>query len=1264
MKKEVIVLAIIVLVSTFISAQSIENSIQKMTHYAEEYEIGNINYAQLIVYLTSTRGELEEIMGATTQGHDAVFKAEQLEKALGKPSEYTKWVWVENEEHDQKLDNEIPAWRKIIFDGKKIQIWLGAWPNIHRKNNQDEIIYRLHLDVQFKSIEESINIKEEIERIKKIAEEYSLNPNKENLENLAKESVNVEQFFNSNFNQNPEKCEELMNDIFGNENKRDSQKLLVQEIDFFEGENFDAILRIEMCDDCQWHWISPILNFRGRGGFEYPEEKRDFEINYKERFKGKNSEDFKREAERLIEEIRKMIEQGNFKSAMDKSQELRILNDAWNEKANNVWEEVEDEFRINFESMTEAERQECSKNYCWIKKEQERREAERKLRETNYQERKQFYSNLFSNYEKKEFYYEQEEWEKRLVEEFKEFGEEICSNNVDDNENGQIDCSDSQCGGKICGYDIITITDNNETREEKRELYCIAGSCQAREEIVHEKIAICGNHICEENEAGSCNEDCSTCFEYEAIECNGKVIFSGKDNVGCPLEPICIREEISCEIDEDCVDPLCGDATCVEGKCQVTELRECQEPKCVEGQEKIQHCQPGEEIVSEKCIEGLWVKTNVECQVLEGELEETIFEVVGDECVVKSDCGNEDDVCSNGKCVTIPKIVSEDEIEKIEEAREIEAYLEKGPDFSPEVEQGNEGVTETQNEEIEENSEQGTLTGNVIFSLFRTLANKIRITGFGTEEGTNNSGTSGETNENADNIQEGSEINNENNQIEENKEEFEDNFEDEREDRDREEKERRERECNERCDRECYDRETRPCVEDCIWEQCGNELECNVDEIRVSCENKCNAENNLESCKNECFDKCIEGKETWIEPERKEHKQEKFVFTVGGSCREAQGRTEGFIWFGGWGEEFNDFHLIKNKYYSHGGLDWCERDFKNLMTQRRELEKSFNEEFARWFFEKYVANSANDWEKHISGIFELYWRDVDLSRQLAERSQCLRKSSLPDHQLINFKYETDYGKIEFWEEIKTAKINEFRTEEPKQIISPYMKTWLFPSREFFKHEMKKSMEMHRLPGPPEEERKNTLSEEERREFRFDDEFMENIREFNEKYGENLIIQFKDFESNEIVFNIYIRINENDIMYFEPMLPSENPAENVKVELDVNKLLDIIEYGESGRVELESPPWDRKPRTTFTKNVVDGVRMFFMFNSLINSAVVTPKSAEDDVRFFVENFFKKVMGGDGNRKEDIDQKADEEKLPENMENKEFITGQAIRVSKNL
>lgn len=1278
MKNTVIVLMAFILTFitlTFTLAQSFEAPIQEITHYAEEYETGNINYAQLVVHLTSSREELAEVMGAKAMGHDAVLKTEQLEKALGKPTELTKWIWVENEEREQKLDEGIPAWRKIIFDGKKIQIWLGAWPNMIRKDNENQVFYRLNTDIQFKSIEEQINIKEKIEEISSLANEYSSNPTKENLENLAKESVNVEQTFNSRFNQNPGKCEELMNDIFGSENKRDTQKILMQEIDFFEGDDFDAILRLEMCDECQWHWVNLNLWFDARGRFNYPEEERDFDVNYREKYKENNLENFKTEARNLIEEIKNAIEQQDFESAMDKAQELRMLNEAWNEKANNVWEEIQDDFRVDFESMTDAEREECHKNYCWIKKEQEKRENVRKLTDSNYQERKSFYTDLFSSYEKKEFYYEENGWEKRLLEEFKEFGEEMCSNNQDDNNDGQVDCSDSQCGGKICGYDLITITNDNETREEKKELYCIAGTCQAKEVIIQEKIAVCGNHLCEENEAESCAEDCATCLEHEAIECEGKVIFSGKDQTNCPLEPICLKEEIACEVDEDCVDPLCGDASCVEGICQIIELTECKEPECFGGQEKIQNCQSGEEIVSEKCVEGLWIETGVECEALEGEVEkETIRNAVGDECAIKEDCGNENDVCSNGRCVTIPITLNiEQETEEIEE--NIEQFLEEEPDIeesevreeileSPEFE----GGEQTENrQEVGENREENreSVTGNVIFSFFSSLASKMKFTGFNVEEGTGENGSNEDTNNEGGT--QNQDTTNENQQFvggfeqkpPENFEQPDERFEDEREDREKDERDRRENECNERCERECYDKEVRPCVEDCIWEQCGSELECNVDEVRLSCENQCNSENDPGTCKSECFDKCAEGKDTWIEPERKEHKQEKFVFTVGGSCRNAQDKTEGYLWFGGWGEEFNDFHLIKNKYYSHGGLDWCERDLKNLLTQRKELEKSFNEEFAKWFFEKYVANSADDWQKHISGIFELYWRDVDLSRQLVERSQCLRRSFIPEHQLINFKYETEYGKMEFWEELKTTKLE--HSEVESEIISPYMKTWLFPSREFFKQEMKKSMEMHKLPGPPEEERRNTLSEEEKRELRENDEFMENIRNFNENYGENLVIQLKDFENNEAVFNVYIIINENDIMYFEPMPPTEVPAEDVKIELDVDKLLDIIEYEESDRVELESPPWDRKPRTTFANNVVGGTKMFFMFNSFMNSAVSIPESAEDDAKFFVENFFEIAMGGGEDREEDFeDQEFDEEKLPENWEDKEFITGQVIRV----
>ena len=110
-----------------------------------------------------------------------------------------------------------------------------------------------------------------------------------------------------------------------------------------------------------------------------------------------------------------------------------------------------------------------------------------------------------------------------------------------------------------------------------------------------------------------------------------------------------------------------------------------------------------------------------------------------------------------------------------------------------------------------------------------------------------------------------------------------------------------------------------------------------------------------------------------------------------------------------------------------------------------------------------------------------------------------------------------------------------------------------------------------------------------------------------------------------------------------MPSSEVPAESVKVELDVNKLLDIIEYEESGRIELESPPWDRQPRVNFVKGAVDGVKMFFMFKSLMNSAVVTPNSAEDDAEFFVRSFFDVVMGDEEQnqeRKEEIDKELED------------------------
>ena len=103
-------------------------------------------------------------------------------------------------------------------------------------------------------------------------------------------------------------------------------------------------------------------------------------------------------------------------------------------------------------------------------------------------------------------------------------------------------------------------------------------------------------------------------------------------------------------------------------------------------------------------------------------------EIVKTECTMASDCGRQDDVCSNGKCIAIPKIIeteSEPEEIIIPEIEEPEITEEEEP-FAEEKEE-EPGVTEGAE----------PLATNVVFEFFQTLISKIRnprITGYVVDE--------------------------------------------------------------------------------------------------------------------------------------------------------------------------------------------------------------------------------------------------------------------------------------------------------------------------------------------------------------------------------------------------------------------------------------------------------------------------------------------------------------------------------------------------
>ena len=191
---------------------------------------------------------MNEVLGATGKQIGGILKEEQLKSILGEPTEETKWVWMEGEEKEKKMENSIPVWRKIIFDGRKIQIRLNAWPSIFSKKEfkednentdkesqeknkemeelEGKLVYRLNFDVEFKRPEEQLDINAKIDNIKTLAQTFSSNPSSENAEELAKQAVTAEKNFKSYFQQANGKCEDMMASILALKTKEEPSKFM------------------------------------------------------------------------------------------------------------------------------------------------------------------------------------------------------------------------------------------------------------------------------------------------------------------------------------------------------------------------------------------------------------------------------------------------------------------------------------------------------------------------------------------------------------------------------------------------------------------------------------------------------------------------------------------------------------------------------------------------------------------------------------------------------------------------------------------------------------------------------------------------------------------------------------------------------------------------------------------------------------------------------------------------------------------------------
>ncbi|MFH1409789.1 MAG: hypothetical protein ABIH34_07795, partial [Nanoarchaeota archaeon] len=403
-----------------------------------------------------------------------------------------------------------------------------------------------------------------------------------------------------------------------------------------------------------------------------------------------------------------------------------------------------------------------------------------------------------------------------------------------------------------------------------------------------------------------------------------------------------------------------------------------------------------------------------------------------------------------------------------------------------------------------------------------------------------------------------------------------------------------------------------------INQECIEELgRCECSQGYYECdgdwENGCESTEECSGCSSddECAqNRCSEHDNSLIQfacVEDQYHKQESAIFSFTGGCIKGTGKTDTYLHFDFWGKDLEELNDLRFGQDDRG--DWCERDSEGLIKQREELQSSMNQEFFSWFFEEYVAKSPEDWEIQMSGLYGTYWKFVNNAERMFEISECADFNV----DLIDVAYKSEYGEVHYWEEMTQ--------HEGREILTPYMQTWIFPPKEIMKEEFRKAMAEGRMPGP---EGDSGPSPKEIEEMRKQEELMDRINDLSDKYGGSADFLIEADDDGDVFYRMVMIVNPDDVIKMQ-VINDQNPyagEPDVTVKIDFDFLYGMIKDGEED-AQIESPPWARQPRSA-VKDVVNNGKAFAKVSGAIVSGNIKVSPIKEVPT--VLSFLKMMAGG--------------------------------------
>ncbi|MFH1711445.1 MAG: hypothetical protein ABH840_03995, partial [Nanoarchaeota archaeon] len=227
---------------TISNADSIDDKINSVVKYGEQYEMGQISFLQMLVHSSVLRRDINEMLSEKIEVHvggpvEYGATEEEMRRIFGAPADITPWVWVVNEDRDMRIDERMPYWEKTVFDGKKLRIIFHAWPNVLREEDGSLTkFYWIDFDTKFKR-KFDFNINSMIDNIKNMAESF-LETN-EGGEELAKRMVEYRNTLNLYLQENSENCIKVIKEFFEDDEKVSDTDMIRWEMYLYEGDNLE-----------------------------------------------------------------------------------------------------------------------------------------------------------------------------------------------------------------------------------------------------------------------------------------------------------------------------------------------------------------------------------------------------------------------------------------------------------------------------------------------------------------------------------------------------------------------------------------------------------------------------------------------------------------------------------------------------------------------------------------------------------------------------------------------------------------------------------------------------------------------------------------------------------------------------------------------------------------------------------------------------------------------------------------------------------------